>query len=157
MGKTSPNRFLDAHPRGRSSLGNFSDPSAGTLPAHSPWKNFFPAELARFPALSLLHTFGSIAPSFLPQTQHQRRQLAGHGQAQHGRIDSLLHARLVIILKRSGLTDGGQSAADLKISFSRGWWLRFSPRIFTGWARRTTRPSTRRYSLLSRCTSPSPQ
>ena len=45
MGKAPPNLFLDAHPRGRSSAGNFPDPSAGTLAARSPWKNFFPAEL----------------------------------------------------------------------------------------------------------------
>ena len=45
MGKTPPNRFLDAHPRGRGSLRNFSDPSAGTLAAHSLRENFFPAEL----------------------------------------------------------------------------------------------------------------
>ena len=70
-GKTSPIPFLDAHPRGRSSARNFSDPSAGTLPAHPPRKKFLPGRAARFPALSLLHTLGSIAPSFLPETQKQ--------------------------------------------------------------------------------------
>jgi len=87
MGKTPPNHSLDAHPRGRSSLGSFSDPSAGTLPAHSPWKNFFPAEL-RDSGTKLASHLRLDSASFLPQTQHQRRQLAGHAQAQQRRVAS---------------------------------------------------------------------
>src|SRR5208283_3061333 len=68
----------------------------------------FPGRAARFPALSLLHILGSIAPSFLPQTQHQRRQLAGHAQAQQRRVASLRHTDIVILLKRTRLTDRGE-------------------------------------------------
>src|ERR1039458_3422407 len=68
----------------------------------------FPGRASRFPALSLLHILGSIAPSFLPQTQHQRRQLAGHAQAQQRRVASLLHPLVIILLKGTRLTDRGE-------------------------------------------------
>src|ERR1035438_8188703 len=74
----------------------------------SPWKSLLPGSRWRFSALSLLRTFGSVVPSFLPQMQSQRCQLAGDGHAQDGRIDSLLGAEVVIILKRSGPADGRQ-------------------------------------------------
>src|ERR1035441_1405055 len=74
----------------------------------SPWKSWWPGSRWRLPALSLLGTWDSVVPSFLPQTQSQRRQLAGYGHAQDGRIDSLLEAGVIIILKRSRLADGAQ-------------------------------------------------
>src|ERR1019366_60621 len=74
----------------------------------SPWKSWWPGSRWRLPALSLLGTWDSVVPSFLPQTQSQRRQLAGYGHAQDGRIDSLLEAGVIIILKRARLADGAQ-------------------------------------------------
>ena len=97
----------------------------------------------------LAGAWDSVVPSFLPQTQSQRRQLAGHGHAQDGRIDSLLEAGVIIILKRSSLVDGGQGRR-LENLFQLGPMVGLSPRGCKAWGRRTARPCTRRYSLLPR-------
>jgi len=73
-----------------------------TLLTRSPWTNLLAGQRWGFPALSWLRTWRSVVPSFLPKAQSQRGQLAGHGHAQDGRIDSLLGARVVVVLKRSG-------------------------------------------------------
>ena len=70
-----------------------STPAGGRKGARHPFPS---GRASRFPALRLLHTFGSIGPSFLPKTQRQSGQLARHSDSQDGRIDSPLRAGLVL-------------------------------------------------------------
>src|ERR1039458_8460298 len=79
----------------------------------SPWKSWWPGSRWRLPALSLLGTWDSVVPSFLPQTQSQRRQ-AGDRHA-IGRAGHVVQAHAVAELDRTGLAAVFAADADFKI------------------------------------------